>query len=62
MASRTYDRSLNQQERAFWRDIVRVDLSREGRTRALAKRAQRAMDLADIVIRGYRERITWRNS
>ena len=53
---------LTQTERALWRDVALADLRREGRTRSVEKRADRACDLADLMVRRYRERITWGQS
>lgn len=60
MASKDHGKSLSQSERSLWTKTVLADLAREGRTRSLDKRADRACDLADLIVRRYRERITWR--
>lgn len=54
--------ALSQTERSLWRDVLIADLGREGRTRSLDKRLERASDLADLAVRRYRERITWGQS
>ena len=48
---------LSQTERSLWQKVLLVDLGREGRTRSIDKRVQRAIDLADLAVRRYRERI-----
>lgn len=54
---------LSQSERSLWRDVVLVDLGREGRTRSIDRRIERATDLADLAVRAYRARaITWGRS
>jgi hypothetical protein len=60
MATKNHKQSLTQPERAFWRDVVIADLSREGRTGSIQKRIERASDLADLAIAELRTRITWR--
>lgn len=53
---------MSQPERSLWREVLIADLSREGRTRTIDKRIERASDLADLAVLAYRERITWRQS
>lgn len=60
MATKNHKQSITQPERAFWRDVVIADLAREGRTRSIQKRIERASDLADLAVAQLRARITWR--
>jgi hypothetical protein len=60
MATKNHKQSMSQPERALWRDVLIVDLGREGRTRSIQKRIERASDLADLAVAEFRSRITWR--
>jgi hypothetical protein len=61
MATKNHKQSMTQPERAFWRDVLIADLSREGRTpRSIQKRIERASDLADLAVAEFRARVTWR--
>jgi hypothetical protein len=62
MARKDHGKSMSQPERSLWRDVLIADLSREGRTRSIDKRIERASDLADLAVLAYRERVTWRQS
>lgn len=59
MARKNHGKSLSAPERSLWSKVLVADLRREGRTCSVEKRA---CDLADLMVRRYRERITWGQS